>query len=161
MPSAILCCVGTNFWLADFSGTGDRAALGDDADVDKDENDEGSDAQEKASEVHAGVDGAGVPNTSPQESDVGQDGEGEPSERENFYVARAPSPTSRPQGYERQHGGAQRDGGGGGKGVTGRKAHIRVQEKQQEGDRIFAHDDGYHKSAIAGVRRAEELCYRE
>jgi hypothetical protein len=38
-----------------------------------------------------------------------------------------------------------------------RKAYIRVQKKKQERDRIFGqHDKGY-KSAIAGVRRTEEL----
>ena len=56
-----------------------------------------------------------------------------------------------------QHGGAYRDGGRCRCGVAGRKAYVSVQKKQHEGYRIFGKYDHDDKSAIARVRRAEEM----
>ena len=109
--------------------------------------------------MQARVDGASVTDARAEKDGVGQDGENKPSEDENFGVERVPAPTGRTHDQESKYGGAQRDDSGGSDGVAARKAHIGMQEKKQEGNRILRHHDDGDQSAVAGVRLAEEVCF--
>jgi hypothetical protein len=133
-----------------------QPALVEEVHVGEEQSTVGRDAEDEARQMQSRVDGAAVTDAGHQESDVGKDGEGKPSEDENLSGESAPTPRGGNQGYVSQHGGAQRDGGRCRRGVAGRKAHVRVQTKQQEGNRIFGKYDDGDKSAIARVRRAEE-----
>ena len=146
-------------YSVEISDLREQITLQEDAGVEKEESEGGGDAEEEAAEVQARVDGAGVTDAGDEKDGVGQDGESKPSETENFRVERVPVPTGKIHNQESEHGGAQRDDGGGGDGVAARKAHIGVQENKQEGDRILGHHDGGDESAVAGVRLAEEVCF--
>jgi len=127
------------------------------AHVREDQSAVGRDAEEEASQMQSRVDCAAVTDAGHQESEVGKDGERKPSEDENLCGESAQTPRGGNQGYVSQHGGPHRDGGRCRRGVAGRKARVSVQKKQHEGNRIFGKYDRGDKSAIAGVRRAEEL----
>ena len=127
------------------------------AHVGEDQSAVGRDAEEEASQMQSRVDCPAVTDAGHQESEVGKDGESKPSEDENLSGESDQIPWGGSQGYVCQHGGAYRDGGRCRCGVAGRKAYVSVQKKQHEGYRIFGKYDHDDKSAIARVRRAEEM----
>jgi len=127
------------------------------AHVGEDQSAVGRDAEEEASQMQSPVDCATVTDAGHQESEVGKDGESKPSEDENLSGESAQTPRGGNQGDVSQHGGAYREGGRCRRGVAGRKAHVSMQKKQHEGNRIFGKYDHGDKSAIARVHRAEEL----
>jgi hypothetical protein len=135
------------------------ATLREDSSVEKHESKGGGDAEEEPTEMQARVDGAGVTDARDKEHGVGHDGESKPCQNEDFHPRRAPTPPGRTQGDESEHGGPQSDDGGGGDGVAARKAHIGVQEKQQERDCVFHQHDEDDQSSVAKVRRSEEMSF--
>jgi hypothetical protein len=117
----------------------DSPTLREDAGVEKQQSEGGGDAKEEAAKVQARVDGAAVTDAGDEKDGIGQDGESKPCEDENFSVERVPAPAGRIYGHKSEPGGAQRDDGSGGDGVAAGKPYIGVQEKKQQGDRIFSH----------------------
>jgi hypothetical protein len=127
------------------------------AHVHDDQSDVGSDTEGEASKMQSRVDRTPVTDAGHQKGEIGQDGENEPSNDENLAQQTAGTPTGGTQRYVSQHRRPHADGGCGRRRVAGRKAHIGVQQNQQESSRVFGHDNHGDQRAIARICQTEEL----
>lgn len=104
------------------------------------------------------MDGACITDAGDEKNGVGQEGECESSENENFRVECVPSPASGLNDQESESGGSQCDDSGGSDSVAAGESLVGVQEKKQEGDGIFNHHHDGYKSAVARIDVAEKAC---